>query len=362
MIRWFLGAKREFLGKLMGRIGRLPRISAVLGGTIVLQGVVVPVAPAETPLSYLRGFGSKAYPVVALTWGLTIISVVVVLIICALLLAAIGRQRARSQPVTETPVSASGSGLGWLIWGTGISTVALFGALVWTVAVLADVNAPPKKPAFTIEVTGQQWWWKIRYLGDDPSRIITTANEIHIPVGQPVRVNLIGGDVIHSFWIPALTGKTDTIPGQTNTMWLEADRPGIYRGQCTEYCGEQHAHMAAFIVADPPDAFQAWLDGQVRPAPDPKTSEQVQGRADVEFKCGACHTVRGTDAGGSVAPDLTHLMSRKTIASGTLDNDINDLAGWIANPQAIKPGTRMPVLDLSAKELTEITAYLQTLN
>jgi cytochrome c oxidase subunit 2 len=322
----------------------------------------VPRAHADVPLSYLTGYGSKAYPVVALTWGLAIISVIVVVVICTLLVVAVGRRRVRSAIVTDTPVSRSGGGLGWLAWGTGISTVALFGSLVWTVAVLAAINAPPKKPAFTIEVTGLQWWWKIRYLSANPSQVITTANEIHIPVGEPVRVNLIGGDVIHSFWIPALTGKTDTIPGQTNTMWLEADKPGIYRGQCTEYCGEQHAHMAAFVVADPPAAFQAWLANQVRAAPDPATPQQIQGRAEVEFKCGACHTVRGTDAGGSVAPDLTHLMSRKTIASGALDNNPDNLAGWIANPQAIKPGTRMPVLDLSGRELTDIAAYLQTLN
>jgi cytochrome c oxidase subunit 2 len=239
--------------------------------------------------------------------------------------------------------------------------VALLGSLIWTVAVMAAINSPGKKPALSIEITGKQWWWSIRYLSDDASRIITTANEIHIPVGQPVRIKLIGADVIHSFWIPALTGKTDAIPGQTNTMWLEADKPGTYRGQCTEYCGEQHAHMAAFVVAETPAVFETWWNEQVRPASPPTSAQEVLGLADVQFKCGACHTVRGTEAGGSVAPDLTHLMSRQTIAAGLLANTPGNLTGWIANPQALKPGTRMPVLDLSGQEIADITTYLRTL-
>ncbi|MDB5396890.1 MAG: coxB [Rhodospirillales bacterium] len=314
-------------------------------------------------MSYLSGAGVKADPVVALTWGVLVISIAVVIIVSILLLAGIqrGRSRVAAVDIELQQVERRGNALALVYWGTAISTVVLFGALVWTVAVLAAINAPHAKPMLTIEVTGLQWWWKVRYLSDDPSRTITTANEIHIPTGQPVRVRLIGADVIHSFWIPALTGKTDTIPGQTNVTWLEAQRPGVYRGQCTEYCGEQHAHMAAFVVADTPDVFQTWWNDQLRPAAQPTTAQEVQGQVEVQFRCGACHMVRGTDAGGSVAPDLTHLMSRKTIAAGTLDNTIANLAGWIANPQAIKPGTRMPVLNLSGQEVSDITTYLQLL-
>jgi cytochrome c oxidase subunit 2 len=318
-------------------------------------------ARADLPVSYLHGDGAKAYPVVSLTWGLIAISVIVVVIICALLLWGISSKRARTTEMVGMPVGKSAGGMNWLVWGTGISTVALFGALVWTVAVLAEVNQPPSKPAVTIEITGKQWWWNARYLSDDPSRVVSTANEIHIPVGQPVRIRLIGADVIHSFWVPALTGKTDTIPGQTNTMWLEADKPGIYRGPCTEYCGEQHAHMTAFVIADPPDVFKAWWDAQIQPAAEPTTEQETRGRVAVEFHCGACHTVRGTEAGGTVAPDLTHLMTRHTIAAGTLDNTPTNLGGWIANPQAIKPGTRMPAPGLSGPEVTDVLAYLETL-
>jgi cytochrome c oxidase subunit 2 len=318
-------------------------------------------AYAERPLSYLHGDGGKAYPVVSLTWGLLGISIVVTLIVATLLFLGIMARRQRTADIAKTAIGRSGGGMSWLIWGTGISTVALFGSLVWTVAVLADINGPPTKPTVTIEITGQQWWWKARYLSDDASRVITTANEIHVPVGQPVRIRLIGADVIHSFWIPALTGKTDTIPGQTNTMWLEADRPGVYRGPCTEYCGAQHAHMNAFVVAQSPDAFEAWWAAQRMPASAPSTEQETRGEVGFVFHCGACHTVRGTDAGGTVAPDLTHLMSRKTIAAGTLDNTLPNLAGWIANPQAIKPGTRMPAPGLSGREVSDIAAYLETL-
>jgi cytochrome c oxidase subunit 2 len=226
--------------------------------------------------------------------------------------------------------------------------------------VLAAVNAPPRSTPLTIEVTGQQWWWKIRYLDDDPSRVLTTANEIHIPVGEPVRVKLIGADVIHSFWVPALSGKTDTIPGQINVTWLEARDPGIYRGQCTEYCGPQHAHMGFIVVAEPPADFKAWRDAQLQPAPAP-SAEMAEGEHMVEFHCGACHTVRGTDAGGTVAPDLTHLMSRRTLAAATLPNTAGNLTGWIADPQGVKPETRMPRLDLSGPELQAVEGYLETL-
>ena len=218
-----------------------------------------------------------------------------------------------------------------------------------------------RKPALTIEVTGQQWWWKVRYLSDDPSRIFTTANEIHIPTGEPVRIELIGADVIHSFWVPPLSGKTDAIPGQTNVTWLEADRPGRYRGQCTEYCGVQHAHMGFEVVAQSPGEFDAWWDAQLKPAATADRRPANAAPTLFSYHCGACHTVRGTEAGGAIAPDLTHLMSRATIAAGTLPNNAGNLSGWIADPQAIKPGTLMPIVYLSGPELNDIRAYLQTL-
>jgi cytochrome c oxidase subunit II len=318
-------------------------------------------AYAAAPLNYLTGYGIKAYPVVWLTWGLLVISIAVVLIITALVLIGTWKRRSRNDLVLE-PIERSGGGLKWISIGVGISSVVLVASLVWTMAVMARVNGPPATSSpLTIEITGQQWWWKARYLNDDPSKILTTANEIHIPVGRPVRIKLIGADVIHSFWVPALAGKTDAIPGQTNETWLQAATAGRYRGLCSEYCGAQHSHMAFFVTAEAPDAFQGWLNKELAPAPPASSSETAKGQHAFEIHCGACHTVRGTLAAGSVAPDLTHLMSRETLAAGTLPNTRGNLSGWIANPQSIKPESHMPNLYLSGPELTEISTYLETL-
>jgi cytochrome c oxidase subunit 2 len=325
--------------------------------------MAAPVMPnAGTPLSYLQGFGTKAYPVVSLTWGLMIISIAVTVIIAVLVVIGILLKRSRAVSAADVPVMRGAGGGAWIVIGLGISSVALLGSLVWTVVVLAAINGPGRKPGLTIEVTGQQWWWKARYLSDDPSRTLTTANEFHIPTGEPVRVRLIGADVIHSFWVPALSGKTDTIPGQNNVTWIEAQEPGRYEGQCTEYCGAQHAHMQFYIVAEPPAQFHAWWDAQLEPAAAPSSAPIGRGERLFVFHCGACHTVRGTQAGGTVAPDLTHLMSRQTIAAGALPNTVANLTGWIANPQTIKPDTKMPTLYLSGPDLNDIQTFLQTLN
>ncbi|MBV9374402.1 MAG: c-type cytochrome, partial [Alphaproteobacteria bacterium] len=200
-----------------------------------------------------------------------------------------------------------------------------------------------------------------RYKTDDPSRNFDTANELHIPVGKPVRLQLNGADVIHSFWVPVLTGKMDTIPGQNNQTWIEAQDPGVYRGQCTEYCGLQHAKMGLLAVAQTQEQFDDWWNHQIEPAAAPKDEAAAQGEADFVIHCGICHTVRGTRAGGRVGPDLTHLMTRMTIAAGTLPNTIGYLLGWIAEPQHVKPGNYMPDLDLTGPQLTRIGAFLRTL-
>ena len=174
-------------------------------------------------------------------------------------------------------------------------------------------------------------------------------------------MRLHGADVIHSFWVPQLSGKTDTIPGQTNTSWIEADKPGRFLGQCTEYCGAQHAHMQFEVVAEPQEDFNRWVSLQRQPAAPPATEDETRGLALVEYRCGLCHRVRGTEAGAVSAPDLTHLMTRRTLAAGTLINNPGNLAGWIQNPQNIKPGNLMPNQFLSAQQLSDALAYLETL-
>jgi cytochrome c oxidase subunit 2 len=307
------------------------------------------------PMAYLKTFGPRADPVTGLTWGLTILSLAVIVIVTVLVVAGVAvRRQGAAAPGKTLPVASEAGGLNWIWIGLALTLVALAASLAWTVAVMAAVGSPPTRPALTLEITGHQWWWEVRYLAADPSQTFVTANEIHIPVGRPVLIKLNGADVIHSFWIPALAGKTDTIPGRANLTWMQADRPGTYRGQCTEYCGLQHAHMAAFVIADPPDVFEAWRRAQLQPA-------TADGSGLFVERCGACHTVRGTDAGGVSGPDLTHLMSRATLAAGTVPNTISGLEGWIANPQALKPGARMPATDLSGAELGQLTAYLETL-
>jgi cytochrome c oxidase subunit 2 len=330
--------------------------------SVTSAAVVLATATQAAPLQYLSGAGDKATPVVSLTWGVLVISVAVVAIIAVLLIAAIWRHPSRIWVQGEkTELLPDTGGLNWLWIGAGLSTLALLFTIIWTVKVLADIEGPSSKPAVTIEVTGRQWWWQVRYLSSDVSHQFLTANEIHIPVGQPVRLKLIGGDVIHSFWVPQLAGKMDAIPGQTNETWIEAAAPGIYKGQCTEYCGVQHARMALLVMADPPAEFQAWWARQLT-APPTAQGAAAAGQADFQTHCANCHTVRGTEAEGAVGPDLSHLMRRSTIASGVLPNDGPTLARWIADPQSLKPGSLMPAPSLSETELADIHAYLKTLD
>jgi cytochrome c oxidase subunit 2 len=312
-------------------------------------------AASAAPLQYLSGAGGQTRPVVALTWGVLVVSVLVILIIAGLLVGAIWHRPGLRMTVGEPgPVLPDEGGLNWLWIGVSLSALALLVTVVWTVKVLADIERPAIASGITIEVTGRQWWWQARYAADTPARGFVTANEIHIPVGQLVRLKLKGGDVIHSFWVPQLGGKMDAIPGQTNETWLSAARPGTFLGQCAEYCGQQHAKMALRVIAQPPAEFAAWRTHQQDAAPAAPAIFTAQ--------CGRCHAVRGTDAIGSFGPDLSHLMQRQTLASGVLPNDPATLAHWIADPQALKPGNRMPAVKLSDGESAQINAYLKTLN
>lgn len=314
------------------------------------------------PLQYLSGAGSKAAPVVALTWGVLLISIIVILVIGALLAGALWRRP--REPWVQGQKSAilpHDGGLNWLWIGVGLSALVLLFSIAWTVRVLADIASAPAAPAATIEIIAHQWWWELRYLDAASRRQFTTANEIHIPVGHPVRLKLVSDDVIHSFWVPQLAGKMDAIPGQTNETWIEADRAGVYRGQCTEYCGVQHARMGIVLVAEPPDQFRKWWAHQLA-APRTPQGGALNGQRQFQRHCGGCHAVRGTEAAGTLGPDLSHLMRRSTIAAGLLPNDRATLTHWIADPQSLKPGAFMPAPPLSADELAAVDAYLETLN
>jgi cytochrome c oxidase subunit 2 len=216
--------------------------------------------------------------------------------------------------------------------------------------------------ALTIRVRGQQWWWQFIYVAPVSRAEFQTANELHIPAGRDVRLHLEGADVIHSFWVPSLAGKQDLIPGRTNTLTIHAERPGVYRGQCAEFCGLQHSHMALLIVAQSEADYRRWLEGQQRDRAPPGDPEAAAGETIFMSKpCAACHTIRGTSASGMTAPDLTHVGSRQTIGAGLLQNTRGALAAWTADPQTLKPGNNMPLVTLSSDELQKVSAYLESL-
>jgi cytochrome c oxidase subunit 2 len=220
----------------------------------------------------------------------------------------------------------------------------------------------PTKNGLSIELTGHQWWWEARYMDVDASNIFITANEIHIPVGVPVMFTLRGADVIHSFWVPNLSGKKDLIPGKINTIWLQADKPGVYRGQCAEYCGLQHAKMALWVVAEPPEQFFAWRQNQTQQAVAPASDTQKHGQQ-VFFgsTCVMCHAISGTPAGSNIGPNLTHVGSRQMLAAATLVNTRDHMAQWIKDSQTFKPGNKMPQHNFSDADLQSLVEYLENL-
>jgi len=320
---------------------------------------------SDTPLAYLHTAGPAADPVTRLGWGLALVSIAVVIIVGALLVLAVFRKRHAAAGRSGAPGDSlmplrERAGLMWIYVGTGISVAVLFACAVWTLSTLAAIAAPGSKPRVVIEVRAFQFWWRVRYLDASGAVLLTTANEIHIPVGEPVRFQLTSGDVIHSFWVPSLGGKMDVLPGQTNVTWLQGNTVGRYRGQCGEFCGAEHAHMALFVDVDTPAAFAQWVARQRAVAAPP--ADAATGAQAFLDKCAGCHAVRGTDAKGESGPDLTHLMSRQTIAAGTLPNTAADLGRWISQTQAVKPGSEMPVVSLTATELGSVVAYLQTLH
>lgn len=258
-----------------------------------------------------------------------------------------------------------------MVWLAGLGVAFPFAVLT---ALLAygilrsrELTSPISQDALVISVNARMWWWEVRYRDPASGRDIALANEIHLPVGRPVYLALTSEDVIHSFWVPALTGKLDTVPGRPNRIRVQAERAGIYRGQCAEYCGIQHARMALHVIAESPEAFDAWLANQAKPARAPDSALLQQGmQAFLEYRCSACHAVRGvkeeTVAGRALGPDLTHVGSRLFLAAGTLRNDGEALRTWIRSAQHVKPGVRMPSFDeIGDADLQALSAYLEHL-
>jgi cytochrome c oxidase subunit 2 len=293
----------------------------------------------------------------------------VTLVVFVLVMGFLGRTMARvnddslllQKPAREDEIKEHGLQNGVIV-AVSITLMIIFGLLVASISAGKAMASLQSKTAVTIEVIGHQWWWEVHYPDPVSSNLVVTANEIHIPVGTPVVLNSTSQDVIHSFWAPNIQGKRDLIPGRLTTIWFQADREGVFRGQCAEFCGHQHAHMAFLIVAEAPEKFQEWLRLQRRPSVKP--IDEIASRGQHVFlshTCVMCHSIRGTDAGSKNGPDLTHIASRSTLAAGTIPNNRGYLAGWILDSQHIKPGNRMPQNPMAADDFQALLAYMETL-
>ncbi|HEX8621496.1 MAG TPA: cytochrome c oxidase subunit II [Allosphingosinicella sp.] len=248
--------------------------------------------------------------------------------------------------------------VGWV----GLISLTLAGLTLATWLYDRGLARAAATPALEIEVTANQWWWDVRYADDDANWIFRTANELHLPAGVPAHITLRSNDVIHSFWVPNLAGKQDMIPGREADISIRPLRRGVYRAQCAEFCGLQHARMALDVTVESPADFIAWRAAALKPAAAPVGGSAQAGQAIVTGRqCASCHSIAGTPASGQVAPDLTHFASRRTIAAGTLPMSRANIAAWIADPQAVKPGNNMPKVPLTPAELAAVTAYLETL-
>lgn len=327
---------------------------------ILLADTVSRAAQApQRPLEIFSGASDAASRISALAWFLIALAAVVYVGVMALLLRATRRNRDRD-PVL---VDLSEPGTRGVTYG-GIVMPALVLLAVFVVSETAMGHSGVRThPPLTIHVTAHQWWWEAQYELPDTSQRFTTANEIHIPVGSEVRILLTSGDVIHSFWVPQLQGKLDVIPGDTNDLRLRARRAGVYWGTCAEYCGAQHANMRLQVVAEPEGEFMDWIGAQSADAQQPRDAVTARGKQLFEGgPCAMCHTVRGTEALGRVAPDLTHVGSRQMIAAGMLPNTLGNLEAWIANAQSIKPGSMMPTITTyEGDELRAVAEYVASL-
>lgn len=326
-----------------------PRAAGVAAPLAVL------LAGCEGNPSVLDARGPLAARIADLWWVMFALGSAVTVIVTAILLIGLLRRRRDVPPEIEERHSRH-----FVLWGGLIvPLVVVFGLITYSISVgraISPLSHPD--PAVVIEVVGHQFWWEVRY----PHAGVVTANELHIPTGVPVHLQLTTEDVVHSFWVPNLMGKMDMMPRRSHTLVLQADEPGSYHMQCAEFCGTQHALMMGLVVAQAPAEFEAWLAAQQAPAPEPADPVLERGREVFHSAaCVYCHTIRGTNASSRLGPDLTHLASRRTLAAGVVPNTPGWLAAWILDPQAIKPGSLMPGTDIAGPDLQALLAYLASL-
>jgi cytochrome c oxidase subunit II len=364
--RAFLFARPSLLrpyGSDCVRHGRA--IARAVPGLLATMRVVRAQAAVPLEHSALAPAGIQAEHIVRL-WYLTLVvcGVVFAAVLVGVLFALLRRRTnddapppdmtANVKPERKTERAVVGVSV--------LSVVLLVGLIVADVLTDRALSKLPVSDALHIQLTGWQWWWQARYAADDGRPAFMTANELHVPVGRPVVISLGAGDVIHSFWVPSLHGKKDLLPGIHSTIQFRADRAGVYDGPCAEFCGAEHALMALRVVAEPADRYAAWAATQTATAAAPVVAVAAHGMQVFESSaCASCHTVRGTSAAGLVGPDLTHLMTRQTLAAGALANNAANLSRWIRDPNGVKPGTTMPAVRLSTPDLQALVAWLTTL-
>ena len=304
-----------------------------------------------SPPSVLAPASAEAAALTEVAWVLIVGAAAIAALTLGLAALALRRRR------REVPIAW------WTIGGIVFPTVVLAALLVYDIWRTPRTDRAADENALVIAVTGRMWWWDIRYADPASGRTIRVANELRVPIGRPVRLALASSDVIHSFWVPELGGKVDMVPGRILPLRFSAERAGIYRGQCAEFCGEQHARMALHVVAVAPAEFDRWLAGQASDAPAPSSASLQAGRqAFLEHGCSACHDVRGVAVGSERGPDLSHVGSRLHLGAGVLANGPGAPAKWITGVQALKPGAHMPAANsIDAATLSALSAYLSSL-
>jgi cytochrome c oxidase subunit II len=305
--------------------------------------------------STLIAHSGPAGEIDTLWWVMLVGSAIIFAVVVALL--ALGLLRRRSVPATQRRRRRPGTTF-VVIAGVVLPAIVLVALFVLTLDALPKTSPAVGTTRLAVDVVGRQWFWDVSY----PSDGARTANEIHIPVGVPVDIRVRSGDVVHSLWVPELNRKIDVIPGQTNHVVFKARSAGVFRGQCAEFCGLEHAHMALYVVAEPMDRFQQWLKRMAAPAPQPTNADLERGQQVLlSSACEYCHRIAGTNASGTIGPDLTHVASRLSLGAATIPNSRGYLAGWILDPQHVKPGNRMPATNLSGPELQSLLDYLESL-
>ena len=340
---------------------RRDRRSLLIWWLIVNSVVLYSCSPVQnsyirTP-SMLAPQGPVAASIAGLSWFMIILgSLIFIGVMIYFVYAAWGHRGYDLQEELQRPNQGNGIVLTWGVGFTALVLVVLFGLNLGTMQ--ANHQVFNRAEGLVIDVIGRQWWWEVQY----QEQGFETANEIHIPVGQPVTLRLVTKDVIHSLWIPELSGKLDLLPNQVNELVILANKTGEYWGECAEFCGTQHAKMQLMVIVQTEQEFASWLERQ-QAVPNPPADEfALEGReVFLGSACVYCHNITGTNASGDLGPDLTHIASRRTIGAGILENTTGNLAGWIVDAQAIKPGNKMPPMDLSGEELQALLAYMRTL-